>query len=402
MVKPWYHFSHKNWVPKPKGKHKIEYEEDATRRANKKSQRKRGLITSAHDLSVISNAEIFIKCVGPPHKLTGKKDIWVYSSSDEMYNRYKNEGIKPSTDVKEGRLDQDCDLIDTIKIFKSKPTTGTVSAGPSSTVTTSTSSDNMQINLNPGDFFVTPTKTVAADLNFANVSENILGISTIDLPSVSQIVDIETSDSLLDVGIIAQAGQSDAELALRDGSQLVFSTPISASAVPVSQQEIPAHIANNQILSTPTSTPTFSVSEQASNMVGNNVSVPPSTASMAIIMSTPTSASALPSSQQALNVVESNVPASSSTAPKAMIKSLVAKRMKFKQEQVEEGKKVTDPVQCVVCHIKKKKKDAKWQWKVCSKCPKEAHTICLGLTKQDKSKTFVCEACDNENQDTVD
>ncbi len=63
-----------------------------------------------------TGGELFVKFRGPPNLGTGKKDIWVYSSSDGLYKEYEKAGITPSTDVKGGQLDKDGDVIDTIKI----------------------------------------------------------------------------------------------------------------------------------------------------------------------------------------------------------------------------------------------------------------------------------------------
>ncbi len=353
--------SYENWVPKPKGKHKIEYEENDAKRANKKCRRKKTLITEAHDLGVISGGELFVKYRGPPHKHTGKRDIWVFASNDAIYQEYKTSGIKPSTDVREGRLDQDGDLIDTIKIFKAKPQTA-----PTCTVSKPTS-DNVEINLLPEEFFVTPTKTVAADLNFA-MSNDTLGISTIDLPSVSQMVNVETSGTVVE--IITQDNQSDSNIILPVENGPVFSTPITEPATE-------AGVAPVQPFSTPISVPVTEVapvqplfSSQSQNLVQINP-------------------------QENLQ----NDTAQPKADPKSVVKSFVAKRIKFKQEQGVPAPKtanaVANAVTCVVCCGKKKKRDSKWQWKCCTKCIKEAHTVCLGLTKQDKQKTFICETCEN-------
>ncbi len=354
-------YSNPNYKPKGTGSHKVEYEEDPHRRANKKWQRKQGLVKSAYNLSVIAGADVFVKFCGPPNPNTGgKRDIWVYSSSDDVYNEYTTNGIKPSTDVKEGRLNRQGDVME--KIFKPKPSNSNATPMPQA-------SEGLSVNLMPDSYYVTPTKTVAADLNFANVAQDvdILGISSIDLPYVSQIVNIEPTDTPLTIEVI-DTKEDHQEI------PVPTSTPVPPVNAIIDTQAPPI----NSLEVTPTTSVIMNI--PANTNIAPNLNPVPS--------SSPT----IPIPASSETVSASGIAAGSGPhrqGPKDMVRKLVAKKIQFKREQGP----VPPVVWCLVCKLRKLKKDAKWKWKSCLTCEKEAHTLCIGMSKTDKTSKFTCEAC---------
>ncbi len=435
-------YSHPNYKPKPKGSHKIEYEEDDRKRANKKWKRKIGLVKSAHDLGVITGGEVFVKFRGPPNPETGKRDIWVYSASDDMYAEYKKGGIKPSTDVKEGRLDKDGDMIDTIKIFKSKQ---------SSTISKASTSDGMEVSLLPESYYVTPTKTVVgADLNFANITEEIIGISTIDLPAVAEFVNVTADEVPLAIEFLPE-GEDPQNIApptstpvipvngaqgiSHDSLQVTRKGTVGVNSYATGRAEA-AGIAHGSVQIAPqTSTPVIPVNgaqgisqdslqvtpkgtvgispnptgrAEAAGIAPGSVQIAPRSTdevnprptevgviASGSVQSTQPNTVSTPAGTVAANIPSVGLTggagiaaASDTTRPKDFVKKLIAKKIKFKQEQ-----KPTEVVKCPVCDLKKLKKDAKWKWKSCMHCEKEVHTLCVGMSKTDKRSTFTCEAC---------
>ncbi len=308
-----------------------------------------------------------------------------------MYNEYKMSGISPSTDVKEGRLDKDGDVIDTIKIFKPKP-----SQPPSSTAPNPKSSEGLEINLLTNSFFVTPTKTVVgADLNFANVSEGTLGISAIDLPYVAEVINVATDDTPLEVQVIP------------DGENISEMLPPTSTPTPVNQSVVgaqvllehsvpitsPANGENILEMPPPTSTP-MPVNQSA---VGQQVllqhSVPITSPVNHNADIVPLNSNPLPVAVQSAEISGmATVASSRGPGHRDTVRKLVAKKIKFKQEQKASDKPVK-VVQCLVCNHRKLKKDAKWKWKSCLQCENEVHTLCVGMSKTDKVSTFTCDSC---------
>ena len=82
-------FRTRNLPRKLPGPHKILFEQNPKTRRQRRNLRKKHLVTKAHELSIISGGEVFVRFIDEYDK------EWVYCSREETWETYLQQGLQP-------------------------------------------------------------------------------------------------------------------------------------------------------------------------------------------------------------------------------------------------------------------------------------------------------------------
>ena len=143
------------------GKVPIVYETDNLKRTQKLSDRKKGLLKSAHDLQIICGVKLFIKIIPE-----GDSGHIVTYGSDDLHNEYRCNGLRPESYSTETRVQYDTASKSVVKIDKHVAHNKKIS-----------------VEINPEIQKITPQKMSNQRFSFINYKEASNTPSTCVLPS---------------------------------------------------------------------------------------------------------------------------------------------------------------------------------------------------------------------------